>query len=270
MAVIINQVLGRENLRLVGGKIKSRTDGTGLAEGKVVNIKLEDGIEVAFWDNETRELASRVKKAGVKVGSFISILATFKEGKGNAINFKYNGVWDFREDTASIKPTKSGLVVDVKEGNGFTTVTLDNGEKINFENIEKGIKFSDRIAGKLKIGNEVAIQYQNGKMTNFSIDGNWEITHTISAVIGSVAFIDETNDGDKQRVRLNISVYDHRDKATGQNIYRNVYVFFDNANNAKMVESVKTKIKPRTQVAVVGKRTMKEKEIYTGFYFLNL
>lgn len=274
MAVIINNIMGRNGMRLVGGNVKTIAEGTGMAAGKVVNLTLADGTQIAFWNNESREMANRIRKANVKIGSFISILAMFKEdNKANAINFKYNGVWDFDEDTASIKPAAEGLVINFSSTANDMTVTLDNGSIVTFKNIEKGHRFADRIKEKkIKIGTKIAVQEQAGKMTNFAVDDVWEINRSVSAVIGNVAFVDEskTSSG-SPRVKVNISIFDHKDRTTGENIYRNCYIYFDNENNPNMVESVKQKMKQHSAVAIVGKRNDKmEKETYTGYYFINI
>ena len=43
MAVIINNIMGRNGMRLVGGNVKTIAEGTGMAAGKVVNLTLADG-----------------------------------------------------------------------------------------------------------------------------------------------------------------------------------------------------------------------------------
>ena len=274
MPTIINNILGRNGMRLVGGKIKSISEGTGLAAGKVVNLTLVDGTQIAFWNNESRQMASRIRLAKVKVGSFISVLAMFKEdNKANAINFKYNGVWDFTENISSIKATTEGKIINIDTLADEVRVSLDNASVVSFKNIEKGYKFADRFnERKPAIGNTLSVSEQSGKMMNFAIDGKWEITRSISAVIGNVAFIDEsrTAKGDP-RIKVNISIFDHKDAKTGENFYRNCYVYFDNENNPNMVDSVKQKLKKHTPVAIVGsKNPNNEKETYTGFYFINI
>lgn len=274
MAVIINNILGRNGMRLIGGNVKSIAEGTGMAAGKVVNLTLADGTQIAFWNNESREMANRIRKANVKIGSFISILAMFKdEHKANAINFKYNGVWDFDEDVNSIKSTAAGLITNIESGIDEVKVTIDDGTVISFKNLEKGHRFADRIKEKkIRIGTKIAVQEQNGKMMNFAVDGNWEINRSVSAVIGNVAFVDESRTpSGAPRVKVNISIFDHKDRATNENVYRNCYIYFDNENNPNMVESVKQKMKQHAPVAIVGKRNEKmEKETYTGYYFINI
>lgn len=273
--LIIKNILSRKGLSLVGGKIKTIAEGTGLAAGKVVNITLTDGTQIAFWDNETRQMASRLRLAKPKVGSFISVLAMFKdkdERKANAINFKYNGVWSFAENTASLKPTNEGNIVDVADVGGETRVTLDNRSVVSFKNLEKGYRFQDRLKelGPI-VGKKLAIVENGGKMTNFAIDGVWNIKKTIHAVIGNAAFIDESIAPDgSPRVKVNVSIFDHKEP-DGTNIYRNCYCYFDNNNSPNMVESVKEKVRQHSPIAIVGNKNPKtEKETYTGFYFINL
>lgn len=274
MAVIINNILGREGMRLIGGNVKSISEGTGLAEGKVVNLTLSDGTQVAFWNNSAREMANRIRKANVKIGSFISILAMFREtNKANAINFKYNGIWEFEEDVKKITPSSSGVITNIHFSDDEATVELDGKEKIIVRNVEKGYRFAERLKNrKPAIGDKFAVIKQDEKLINFAVNDTWEINRSVSAIIGNVAFIDETiSPSGKPRIKVNVSIFDHKDKKTGDNIYRNCYVYFDNENNASMIDSIKEKLKPHTSVAIVGKRNNNtEKDIFTGFYFINI
>lgn len=97
---------------LVGGKVVDVREGTGQATGRVVNVKIEGSewnkeeqkeekkiLDIAFWNSDKpdgKQLADRVKKAGVKAGSFITALVLLKDdGKAHGIDFRYSGVWVF-------------------------------------------------------------------------------------------------------------------------------------------------------------------------------
>lgn len=271
--VIIKKILG-SSMALVGGIVSKYAEGTGNALGKVVNIKLDDGTEIAFWNSEdgTRKLAERVKAAHVKTGSFISALVTFKDSeckKANAINFKYNGIWTFTEKTPVA--TDSGVVMDIADNGNEVIVTLDTGKSIAFKNPEdKGYKFADRIRGKVEIGDEIEIAMQKDSVTNFKVGDNWEIMRSISAIIGNTAFLDEghTTKG-APYVRVNQSIYQGKD-ANGNNVFETAYVYFDNNQNADMINSVKEKIPPKTMSAIVcSKNQGTDKDnVYTGYYFV--
>jgi hypothetical protein len=271
--IIIKKILGT-SMALVGGTVARYAEGTGNAAGKVVNIKLDDGIEIAFWngDDKTKKLADRVKAARVKHGSFISALVTFKDEeckKANAINFKYNGIWTFNEKAPT--PTDSGIVMDMKESADEVVITLDNGKSISFTNpTEKGYRFADRIRGKVSVGEEIEVAMQNNAVTNFKVSDNWEISRSISAIIGNTAFLDEghTSRGNAY-VRVNQSIYQGKDDK-GNSSYDTAYIYFDNTQNADMINSVKEKIPPKTtNVIVCSKNQGGDKDnVYTGYYFI--
>lgn len=271
--VIIKKILG-SNMALVGGMVSRYAEGTGSALGKVVNIRLDDGIDIAFWNSEdkTKKLADRIKAAHVKVGSFISVLVTFKDDeckKATAINFKYNGVWTFNEKAPIA--TDSGAVMNLVDNGNEIVVTLDNGKDIYFKNPEgKGYRFADRLRGKVEVGDEIEIVLQNGEVVNFKVSDKWEIIRTISAIIGNVAFHDEghTTRGSSY-IRVNQSIYQGKDES-GNSQYETAYVYFDNNQNADMIASVKEKIPPRTPCVIVcSKNQGTDKDnVYTGYYFI--
>lgn len=273
--VIIKKILG-SSMALVGGTVTRYAEGSGNALGKVVNIKLDDGIEIAFWnaDEKSKRLADRIKAANVKVGSFISALVTFKDEeckKANALNFKYNGIWTFTEKTPT--PSESGIIMEMDASNDKVTVTLDTGKIIDFVNPkDKGYRFADRIKTKASVGEEIEIAMQNGNVTNFKIGDNWEIQRTLSAIIGNSAFLDEgkTSKGSPY-IRVNQSIYQGKDK-NGNNQYETAYVYFDNSQNMEMITSVREKLQPRTpNVIVCSKNQGGDKDnVYTGYYFITL
>jgi hypothetical protein len=262
-------------MKLIGGKVKSISEGTGQAQGKVVNVVLEDGTQVAFWDNESRKMATRFRLARVKVGAFISILAMLKDTtKANAINFKYNGIWDFKEDLSSLKPTLKGKITGIDMTDNGIEIALDNQGFVEFQNYEKGYQFMDRLIDRQPcVGDTLSVVIQDGKIINFAINDNWEIHRSISAIIGNVAFVDEcvTTEGNPS-IKVNISIFDHKDKNTGENIFKNCYIYFDNENNPDMVERVKENVKTHSPIAIVGSKHGKnhDKEIFRGYYFINI
>lgn len=272
--VIIKKILG-SNMSLVGGIVQRYADGIGLAVGKVVNIRLDDGTDIAFWnsDDGTRKLATRIKNANVKVGSFLSALVSFKDEeckKANAINFKYNGIWTFKEKLPTA--SKSGIIMDMSDNGNEVAITLDDGSNFSFKNPQgKGYRFADRVRARAKIGYDIDIAVQNDAITNFKIGDNWEITRSISAIIGNVAFLDKgTTHRNTPYIRANMSIYNGRDK-NGESNYETAYVYFDNSQNAEMISSVETKIPPKTPAVIVCSKNKPDDEtdnVYTGYYFM--
>lgn len=274
MSILINNIPGKPDLKLICGKIKSITNGTGKAAGTLKTLTLMDDTKVTFWDNQNRQMASRLAAAKAEAGSFISILASFREGRNpNAINFKYNGPWDFSEDTSTLHPNVEGVIADIITNPNETHVLLDNGETISFKNSANGYRFADRFnERKATVGNKISVIKQGDNIQNFALNDKWEISRSINAVIGRVAFIDETKDENKSpRLKLNVSYFSHTNRETGEKVYKNVYCYFDNNKNSNMVESVKQRVKQNSQVAIIGKKNSNAKiETYTGFYFVNI
>jgi hypothetical protein len=161
--------------------------------------------------------------------------------------------------------------MDMEEGNDKIVVTLDNGKKIPFINpTDKGYRFADRIRGKIAVGEEIEIAMQNNAVTNFKVGDKWEISRSISAIIGNVAFLDEGKTArGTSYVRVNQSIYQGKD-ASGNSIYETTYVYFDNSQNAEMIHSVKEKIPPRTTNAIVCSKNQggDKDNVYTGYYFI--
>ena len=270
--IIIKKILG-SNMSLVGGIVSHYAEGTGSATGKVVNIKLDDGMQIAFWnsDDMSKKLADRVKGAKVKVGSFISVLVTFRDEeckKANAINFKYNGEWNFQENEPTAE--KSGIIMNIEEVNGSVIIQLDDETKVTFKNPEKGYHFADRIKAKAEVGVDIDIAFQNGEVSNFKIGDEWEIRRNISAIIGSVAFLDEgkTTKGTPY-IRVNQSIYKGKNK-DGVSQFDTAFVYFDSNQNRDMINSVREKLKPKTScVLVCSKNKNTEKDnVYSGYYFI--
>lgn len=168
------ELFKRNNMTLVGGIVTACREGSGAAEGRVVNVSItgkvwnkEKGVEedktldIAFWNNEERALADRVIKAGVGVGSFITALVVIKEdGKASGLNFKYAGLWHFDEDGEDgemnifVGPVAS---MDEDEENRFVRVSVPvkvskeetEWHKITFWNSEEAPR-GDRAKACLK------------------------------------------------------------------------------------------------------------------------
>lgn len=151
------------------------------------------------------------------------------------------------------------------------TVFLDTDETLTFKNPEKkGYRFADRIRGKAAIGEEISVAMQNGNVTNFKIGDNWDISRALHAVIGNVAFLDEgrTQKG-TQYIRVNQSIYKGKN-SDGENVYDSAYIYFDNSQNADMINSVREKLSQGTpNVIVCSKNQNVDRDnIYSGFYFV--
>ena len=274
--IIIKNINGTPRC-LIGGRVVRYAEGSGAALNRVVNIWLDDNTEVAFWNHDNRMLADRIKAMKVKVGSFISVLVTFKDdtfAKANAINFMYNGVWSFPRETPI--PSSSGIVTEIHtEKENETTVILDNQKSITFKNpvAGTGYRFADRILSKAVVGERLTVSEKDGAIANFKIgDGEWEIQNSVYAIIGKVSFMDEGTTPTKEPyIRLNQRIYQGRDK-DGLPIYAPAYTYFDDKRIAGMIGRIKDNVKPSQNVAVVCRKNSSGNidNLYSGYYFVPL
>ena len=269
--VVAKRLLG-SNLSLVAGYVEKYAEGIGNALGKVVNLRI-DGVDIAFWNSTEGglQMANIIRSAKVSVGSFISCSCVFKDTtykKARGVGFKFNGVWTFSEKMPVA--SKQGIIMNTERNEEKFIITLDNDEKVTFNNLAKGYHYADRIAAKAVIGSEIEIAEQNGEVTNFRVgDGKWEIRRSLSAIVGKVAFVDEgeTNTG-VPFVRINISVYKGKD-INGNSKYENVYAYFDDSRSSGMISQCKKLMKRGEIVVVVGTKNEHSgtHDAYSGYFF---
>jgi len=99
-----------ENRSIMLGTVKEVKPGVGASAGKVVNVVLEGSVwnrdeekeeiktvDIAFWNNDTVDMADRVMKAKVREGSVLTVDVYEKDGKYTGNRFKYNGHWKIAE-----------------------------------------------------------------------------------------------------------------------------------------------------------------------------
>jgi hypothetical protein len=270
--VIIKKVFDT-SFALVGGYIKQYKEGTGNAKGKVINITLDDGMEIAFWDsqfNKTAKLATRLKMANAKVNSFITVLVHIKDEtnkKAQAINFKYGGVWSFKEKTPV--STDSGFVMDITDDGETIAVMLDTGNQYIFENHSQGYKMADRARKKVTVGDEIeVVADENNSVSNFKSGGeDWEILKNINAIVGKVSFVDEGFNGKAQKPYIEVKTgYCTGKDASGNYLFESKSAYFNNDHNEDMIGAVKEKLLPKTQAAIVCAETSKDN--FDGYYFV--
>jgi hypothetical protein len=254
---------------LVGGNITSIAEGVGQAQGRVVNISLDDGLKIAFWDSQNQKMCTRIKLASPKVGAFISVLVMFKdEEKRNAVavNFKYSGIWDFKQEEPT--PTMSGKIMDIIDEGDAATVVLEDGRCSRFENVEKGYQMAKRLKKKAKIDQNIDIFEKDGVGVNFKIDNNnWELAKSVSAIIGKTRFIDEGTSAGRPYIKTKVSFYNGKDQ-NGQAKFENKNIYFTNDHNKDMIGSIREKIKPNSNVAIVGVQSSQDN--YEGYFYFPL
>ncbi len=258
--IIMKSILGDSNFSLVGGKVAKVTEGTGKAEGRLVSVELNDGLKIAFWDSENKKLASRVKMAKVKEGSYITVLGNLKDEKTmNAVNFRYSGVWKFSQ--ANMEPTYCGVITNIAVEDGVYSITMDNDEVYTIRN--KGtFRLAEFFESKnASVGDEFAfIANESKDCTNLCYNSEWYNVPSINALMGTVSFIDEGTSAYGSYVRVNVSIYNGAEKG-----FEKVYVYFD---EPQIIDSIKQNLKPRTPSAFVGR--MSKENTLKGYYYIVL
>ena len=125
-----------------------------------------------------------------------------------------------------------------------------------------------RLLKKAKIDQSIEISEKNGTGINFRLDNNqWEIRKSVSAIIGKTRFIDEGISAGRPYIKTKISYYDGKDQ-NGQTKFVNKNVYFTNDHNKDMIGSIKEKIKPNSNVAVVGVQSSQDN--YEGYFYFPL
>lgn len=167
MKMFIKQI---DNMVLIGGIVTEYREGTKNAEGRVVNIKLKGKewngkeevdkvVEVAFWnsnDADKPQLADNVKKAGLSVGQFITVLAIPRDDKDKytALRFQYSGRWHFPA-TENRKEYNIfvGTVSTVNKYDGRTYISMTSKEYDpttgEYDTVWHGITFWNNDKSKL-------------------------------------------------------------------------------------------------------------------------
>lgn len=257
---------------VVTGHVTQYKEGVGNGKGRVISIVIDNSTEIAFWNSELYRgnMMTRLKKSGVRVGSFLTVLMkpTSPEcKKGTALNFMFAGKWKL-EDIYD-EPTKAGIIMDIKNPDENTCiVVMDDDSEILFKNPkegETGFRLADRIRKKAQIGEEFGVVMRNDKVFNFSVGTEWEFYRNQYVIVGRADFIDFNTDRyGREYSHINLAVYSGTNNGVAS--YNTHHIF---VNTPDVVKRVKEQLTARQRAVFLCSQSKDatDKHKFSGINF---